>query len=104
MTIDFMNPGKAQTTSVFRNSEGQAIFYRTWTTRNEPNGIVLIIHGLNSHSGYNEKFAAQLTENGYNVFAMDLRGRGMSEGERYYIADYHDIVSDIDLLVDIVRS
>ncbi|CCH52726.1 Acylglycerol lipase [Fibrisoma limi BUZ 3] len=99
-----MNSRKAQTTSVFRNSEGQAIFYRTWTTRNEPNGIVVIIHGLNSHSGYYEKFASQLTENGYDVFAMDLRGRGMSEGERYYIADYHDIVGDIDLLVDIVRS
>lgn len=104
MTTGFMNSRKAQTTSIFRNSEGQGVFYRNWTTRNEPNGIVLIIHGLNSHSGYYEKFAAQLTENGYDVFAMDLRGRGMSEGERYYIADYHDIVGDIDLLVDIVRS
>ncbi|MVM38539.1 alpha/beta fold hydrolase [Spirosoma sp. HMF3257] len=99
-----MNSRKAQMTSVFRNSEGRNVFYRTWTSRNEPNGIVLIIHGLNSHSGYYEKFAAQLTENGYDVFAMDLRGRGMSEGERYYIADYHAIVGDIDLLVDIVRS
>ncbi|WP_080059366.1 alpha/beta hydrolase [Spirosoma aerolatum] len=99
-----MNSGKAQTTSVFRNREGQAVFYRNWTTRNEPNGIVLIVHGLNSHSGYYEKFVAKLTDNGYEVYAMDLQGWGMSEGERYYIADYHAIVDDIDLLVDIVRS
>ncbi|MVM31158.1 alpha/beta fold hydrolase [Spirosoma sp. HMF4905] len=99
-----MNPGKTPTTSVFPNNEGRNVFYRNWATRNEPKGIVLIVHGLNSHSGYYEKFAAQLTENGYDVYAMDLRGRGMSEGERYYIGDYHDIVSDIDLLVDIARS
>ncbi|QHV96490.1 alpha/beta hydrolase [Spirosoma endbachense] len=99
-----MSSRKTQTTSVFRNKEGQAIFYRNWTTSSEPNGIVLIVHGLNSHSGYYEKFAAQLTENGYDVYAMDIRGRGNSEGERYYIADYHDSVEDIDLMVDIARS
>ncbi|UFH57220.1 alpha/beta hydrolase [Spirosoma sp. KNUC1025] len=98
-----MKSRNAQTTSVFRNNEGREVFYRNWTTRNEPNGIVLIVHGLNSHSGYYEKFSAQLIENGYDVYAMDLRGRGLSEGERYYVADYHDIVADIDLLVGIAR-
>ena len=66
-------------------------------------GIVLIVHGLNSHSGYYQNFAAQLNENDYEVYAMDLRGRGQSEGERYFIRDYKDIVADIDQLINIVK-
>jgi acylglycerol lipase len=91
-------------TSTFINQKGLHIFYRNWVPEGQPKGIVLIIHGLNSHSGYYLDFATQLKENGFEVYAMDLAGRGRSEGERYYIADYHDVLADIDLLMDIARS
>lgn len=92
-----------QTTSTFINNSGQSIFYRNWKTHH-PNGIVLIVHGLNSHSGYYQNFAQQLTENNFEVYAADLRGRGHSDGERYYIADYRDIIADINQLSIIVKT
>ena len=92
------------TTSTFINRKGQHIFYRNWVPAGTPKGIVLIIHGLNSHSGYYQEFATQLKENGFEVYAIDLTGRGRSEGERYYIADYHDVFADIDLLIEIASS
>lgn len=92
-----------QTVSNFRNNKGQSIFYRNWNTDGMPKGIVLIIHGLNSHSGYYQNFATQLIENDYEVFAIDLYGRGQSEGERYFIRDYKDIIADIDQLMNIAK-
>jgi acylglycerol lipase len=87
--------------STFINQKRQHIFYQNWVPPAKPKGIVLIIHGLNSHSGYYHDFAAQLQKNGFEVYAMDLAGRGESEGERYYIADYQDVFADIDKLIDI---
>jgi acylglycerol lipase len=92
-------------TSTFTNSDGQHIFYRNWLPGDgKPKAIVIIIHGLNSHSGYYHNFALQLTNINYEVYAIDLRGRGRSEGERYYIPDYQNILSDIDQLVGIAKG
>lgn len=91
-------------TSSFINNNQQHIFYRNWIPGDgKPKAIVIIIHGLNSHSGYYHNFALQLTHTNYEVYAIDLRGRGKSEGERYYISDYNSILSDIDQLVDIAK-
>ena len=91
-------------TSSFINKAGQNIFYRNWRNGFNPKGIIIIIHGLNSHSGYYENFGIQLNEKDYEVYAIDLRGRGHSDGERYYISDYRGILEDIDQLSDIARS
>jgi len=99
-----MQPKEKQTISTFRNSVGQNIFYRNWKVDDRSKGIVLIIHGLNSHSGYYQNFASRLNDHDYEVYAMDLRGRGQSEGERYYISRYEDIVADIGQIVGIVKS
>ena len=95
---------KNEQTGTFANQKGQHIFYRNWQGQNRPKGIVTIIHGLNSHSGYYQEFASQLNGNGFEVFALDLVGRGHSEGERFYIPDFHEVLSDIDTLVGIAAS
>lgn len=99
-----MEPKKNLITSTFINSEGQKIAYKYWHCNGNHKGIVLIVHGLNSHSGYYHHFAWQLVENDFEVYGVDLRGRGQSEGERYYIPDYMGILDDIDLMVNIVAN
>ena len=98
-----MKPTNEQT-ATFENHKGQLIFYRNWKSQGQPRGILTIVHGLNSHSGYYNDFAYQLNENGFEVFALDLVGRGYSEGERYYIPDFYEVISDIDTLVSIAAS
>lgn len=90
-------------TAVFSNHKGLKIFYRNWISGKMPKGVVVVVHGLNSHSGYYQNFASRLNENNFEVYALDLQGRGESEGERYYISDYRDVIADIDQLVDIAR-
>ncbi|MBO9204320.1 MULTISPECIES: alpha/beta hydrolase [Niastella] len=93
-----------QTVSTFRNAKGQNIFYRNWSAGSISRGIILIIHGLNAHSGYYQSFATQLNENNFEVYALDLCGRGQSDGERYYMEDYNDTLADIDLLLNIINA
>jgi len=93
-----------QTVSTFRNRKGQNIFYRNWSPDSVAKGIILIVHGLNSHSGYYQNFAKQLNENNFEVYAIDLYGRGQSDGERYYIEDYKEIIADIDLFFNISNA
>jgi acylglycerol lipase len=88
-----------QLTATFKTEEGKNVFYRIWKTRNNSKGIVLLVHGLNSHSGYFQQLAMRLTADSFDVYALDLRGRGHSDGERFYIHDYRDIIADINELL-----
>ena len=93
-----------ETISGFTSSRGEHIFFRNWKATVTRKGVILIVHGLNSHSAYYRHFASQLNENGYEAYAIDLRGRGHSAGERYYISDYKEIIADIGLLLGIIAS
>jgi alpha-beta hydrolase superfamily lysophospholipase len=97
-----MNQGT--NSSTFTATDEYRIAYRYWPVDNNLKGIVVIIHGFNSHSGYYQWVAEQLNANGFGVYAIDVRGRGNSDGERYYIADYTQVVKDIDMLVDIAKQ
>jgi acylglycerol lipase len=65
---------------------------------------VAIVPGFNSHSGYYGWAAGQLVAKDLAVYAVDLRGRGQSDGERFYVQNFADYVSDAALLVDCVRQ
>jgi alpha-beta hydrolase superfamily lysophospholipase len=91
-------------TNTFEVSNGQKVFYRNWKPANSPKATVVIVHGFNSHSGYYQWVAGQFIAHGYETYALDLRGRGNSDGERFYIADNNEFVSDIDRLVSIAKE
>ena len=62
------------------------------------------VHGVNSHSGYYTWAAEQLVAGGLAVYALDLHGRGKSDGERFYLETIADYVGDVDTLVTLAKS
>jgi acylglycerol lipase len=80
------------------------IFVRSWRPEGQPRGVVAIVHGFNSHSGHYLWVAEELVAAGLAVYALDLRGRGRSDGERYYVGSYADYVSDVAGLVRLAKS
>jgi alpha-beta hydrolase superfamily lysophospholipase len=90
--------------TTFVSEDGMSVFYRTWQSAGQPKAVVVIAHGFNSHSGYYEWTAEQLAANNYAVYAIDFPGRGKSDGERYYIADYNSFVTELDKLIDIAQA
>lgn len=60
---------------------GAAIHTYHWSPDYEVGrGIVHIIHGLSEHAGRYERLAEELTTEGYQVFAHDQRGHGLTAG------------------------
>jgi alpha-beta hydrolase superfamily lysophospholipase len=66
--------------------------------------MVAIVPGFNSHSGYYAWVAEQLAASGLAVYAVDLRGRGKSDGERFYVQTFADYISDVAELVSLAKS
>jgi acylglycerol lipase len=100
MTQTATNPATEQ----WLDGTGGRIFTRHWEPAGEPKANLVICHGVNSHGGQyigaGETFAAR----GFAVTALDLRGRGRSDGERYYIDSIDDYVSDLSLAIELGRS
>jgi alpha-beta hydrolase superfamily lysophospholipase len=83
---------------------GLKIFVRSWRPDERPRGVIVIVHGFNSHSGYYFWVAEQLTASGLAVYALDLRGRGKSEGERFYVEKFEDYLSDVHALLRLAQA
>jgi acylglycerol lipase len=83
---------------------GLDIFVRSWRPDTNARGVVVIVPGFNSHSGYYGWVAKQLTASGLAVYAVDLRGRGRSGGERFYVEKLGDWVSDVATVMALARS
>jgi alpha-beta hydrolase superfamily lysophospholipase len=82
---NFMTINPIHIEESFADSDGLRIFFRLWRPAEKSRGVVVIVPGFNSHSGYYSWVAEQLVSDGLAVYAVDLRGRGLSDGERYYI-------------------
>jgi|SRR3970040_1503232 len=83
---------------------GLNMFVRSWRPDTKARGVVVICHGVNSHSGYYTWAAEQLVAGGLAVYALDLHGRGKSDGERFYLEQIGDYLSDVDAVVTLAKS
>lgn len=83
---------------------GLTIVVRSWRPASAPKAIVAVIPGFNSHSGYYAWVAEQCVAHGLAVYAVDLRGRGESDGERFYVDSFDDYVDDVARMVNLARS
>ena len=90
--------------STFEGVGGLKIFTRSWQPEGKTRGVVVIVHGLNSHSGQYLWVGEQFAAKDLAAYAIDLRGRGRSEGERYYVEKMEDYADDVATLVRIAKS
>ena len=90
--------------SSFESVGGLKIATRSWKTEGSPRAVMVLVHGFNAHSGYMVWPGEQFSANGFATYALDLRGRGKSEGERFYIESFSEYLADVDGLVKIARE
>ncbi|HEU4770046.1 MAG TPA: alpha/beta hydrolase [Pyrinomonadaceae bacterium] len=88
----------------FKGVGGLNIFTRSWRPAVDPRGVVVIVHGFNSHSGQYLWVGEQLAAEGLAVYALDHRGRGRSDGERFYVEKIEDYVDDVATFVNQAKS
>lgn len=83
---------------------GLHILARSWRPEGKARGVVAICHGFNSHSGHYFWVAEQLVASGLAVYALDLRGRGKSDGERFWVEKFSDYLSDVHALITLAKQ
>lgn len=83
---------------------GLNIFVRSWRPVGTPRAVVVICHGVKSHSGYYGWAAEQLVAHGLAVYALDLHGRGQSDGDRFYLEKFQDYTDDVHATMALAKS
>jgi alpha-beta hydrolase superfamily lysophospholipase len=87
----------------FNGRGGTRLHMRSWRPQ-APKAVVVICHGVNSHSGQYLWTGDQLAAAGFAVYAYDHRGRGKSEGPRFYIDDVREYTDDLGTFIALAKS
>ncbi len=91
-------------TEEWLDGTGGRIFARHWEPVGTAKANLVICHGVNSHGGQYIRAAEEFAVRGFAVTALDLGGRGKSDGERFYAESIGDYVSDLSLAIELGRS
>ncbi|KAM6592368.1 hypothetical protein CsatA_000071 [Cannabis sativa] len=88
--------------SLFVTARGDTVFTQSWAPPSSVKirGLVIILHGLNEHSGRYSDFAKQLNSYGYKVYGMDWIGHGGSDGLHAYVPSLDYAVSDTKSFIE----
>ncbi|CAI0380635.1 unnamed protein product [Linum tenue] len=95
------DPSSVRAFSMFITARGDTVFTQSWfPVSGEIRGLVVLMHGLNEHSGRYNEFAKQLNRNGFKVYGMDWIGHGGSDGLHAYVPSLDYAVSDLKSYLD----
>lgn len=83
---------------------GLRLFVRSWKPDSVPRTVLVICHGVTSHGGQYLWAAEKFMQRGFIVYALDLRGRGKSDGPRFYVDNIADYVADLGIVIDLAKS
>ena len=87
-----------------RASDGYEFHYRHWQTDlAPPRGVVVAVHGIQSHGGWYLYSCQRLAEAGYEVYFLDRRGSGLNTERRGYAAHEDRLVNDVAQFVTELR-
>ncbi|XP_010477013.1 PREDICTED: monoglyceride lipase-like [Camelina sativa] len=83
--------------SLFTSKRGDTLFTQSWTPVDSTKirGFVVLLHGLNEHSGRYSDFAKQLNAIGFKVYGIDWIGHGGSDGLHAYVPSLDFAVADL---------
>ncbi|GMI96380.1 hypothetical protein like AT1G73480 [Hibiscus trionum] len=91
--------------SLFTSARGDTLFTQSWTPVSATvRGVVVLLHGLNEHSGRYSDFAKRLNANGFKVYGMDWIGHGGSDGLHAYVHSLDFAVTDMKMFLEKVLA
>ncbi len=73
---------------------GLRLHYRSWRPE-RPRAVLVIVHGMAEHSGRYFNVVDHFAPRGFAVYAFDLRGHGLSPGQRGYVDSWRDYRDDL---------
>jgi alpha-beta hydrolase superfamily lysophospholipase len=83
--------------------DGYTLRYRRYRPSGEPKGVVVAIHGIQSHAGWYDGSCRHLASSGLDVFFVDRRGSGINSEDRGHTTGVDELVDDLVRSVDHAR-
>ena len=83
-----------------QSADGTRLRVVQWLPQGSPRKDILLIHGLAEHAGRYGHVAQALTDAGYRVTMVELRGHGKSEGKRGFVNEWGEYISDVHATLD----
>ena len=89
---------------IIETSDGMKLFLRAWMPNKKSNIAILILHGITAYSGSYELIGTQLSNVGYTVYGLDLRGHGLSDGNRGDYSSKERLILDLGEAINIIKG
>lgn len=83
--------------------DGLNIFFQSWT-KPDAEKVLVIQHGFGEHSNRYNNLLNALENEPINVYALDSRGHGRSEGKRGHVDQFQRYIDDLADLIRIVKQ
>ncbi|MCP4673416.1 MAG: alpha/beta hydrolase, partial [Desulfobacula sp.] len=68
----------------FKGIDDLQLYYQCWLPEDEPEAVLLIVHGLGEHCGRYSNVVNHFVPKGYAVYGFDHPGHGKSQGTRLF--------------------
>ncbi len=91
---------------LLETSDGVKLFLRIWEPppQESNNVAILIFHGITAHSGPYSFLADPISKHGFTIYGLDLRGHGLSDGNRGDSPGGERFVKDLCETVSFVKN
>jgi lysophospholipase len=86
----------------YTGSRQEQLQYRFWSS-NTAYPVLVYVHGIEGHSQWFDRAAAQLSQRGINVYAADRRGAGLNKGADCSLLSRTVLLSDLSLFLSEIK-
>jgi alpha-beta hydrolase superfamily lysophospholipase len=90
--------------SKFQGVGGLELYYQSWQPEGTARAILVIVHGLGSHSGRYKNIVEHLLPKQYAVYGLDWRGHGRSAGQKGYINAWTELRADLHTFLELIQQ
>jgi alpha-beta hydrolase superfamily lysophospholipase len=90
--------------TLIKTTDNQTLFLREWKSEAPTDVAILIFHGITAYSEPYSEISSVLKSEGYNVFGLDLRGHGRSDGNRGDMPSRERLIKDLCETIDFIKK
>ena len=83
----------------FTASDGYPLHVIDWPAVGKPRGLLVVLHGVQSHGGWYHGLGSRLAEAGYTAIFPDRRGSGANRKDRGHTPNSKRLILDIAELI-----
>lgn len=103
--ISFLSSTIADYHGFVISADQTRLFYRHWPATTAWNGrVVILLHGIGYHSAPYKIVADALNPQGCDVYGLDGRGHGLSQGQRGFVGTPIQAEADVECMIRFIRQ